>query len=129
MAIHHPGQRVSFGEPMRPLKELQAGDNLKVLTSGWLKANGFHEREMDGGGLNYRRWIAKDRCGGRLPFESFDDLGIELSASDNRLWFCWIVKENQSIIFVRYIRYVHELTAIWEALTGREWGTAATAIC
>jgi hypothetical protein len=95
------------------------------ITYEWLKAHGFKElpREERQPTPHVRRAVAGGRAGGRYPFESPDDLCLELAEwPGGGHWSCWLVQvEPRRHIYLRHLRARGELTALYEALTGRLW--------
>jgi hypothetical protein len=96
------------------------------LSYDWLHANGFHllHREERQPTDHVRRNVGMEKLKGLEPFQSIDDLCIELaSQTTGDEWFCWVVQiEPRRHIHVRMMRERWEVVKLWEGLTGREWG-------
>ncbi len=98
----------------------------KPLTYAWLLTHGFRTVIVERTAYPHvRRALAADKVGGRLPFESADDLCLELSlggAAEAVDWYCWLLQaEPRRHIHIRYLRYRQEVVQLYEALTGAKW--------
>lgn len=98
------------------------------ITESWLAANGWHlvgerndERTRPENRLR-RREIKGD--GGRKPFESADDLCIDVAPGFGQppRWHVWLHQcEPYRFIHLRTVGRCGELIQLYEALTGVKW--------
>lgn len=99
-------------------------DRSEPLSYHWLRYNGWkllgrQERQSTD---HVRRDVAGEVAGGRRPFVSSDDLGIELAEGFDGEWYCWVVRqEPRQCIHVRFVRTVGDVVRLWEGLTGCDW--------
>lgn len=115
-----------------PLMEGWMGEAL--LTEAWLKDVGFYSSQ--GERQPHKHWHLKLGWavdGGR--FSVPEDLCIEVSMAwwrnragepvgDTTAWNCWLTGMNNSLLHVRYIRTVVDLTGIISALVGWPWNAS-----
>ena len=93
------------------------------ISEHWLRANGWQiaGRPENTPGLR-RREVGNEVLGGRPFMGSSDDLCIDVAPGHDGAWFVWIHQcEPHRHIHVRHMRFVWELTRLWEGLTGKTW--------
>lgn len=100
----------------------------RPITEEWLTANRFRlEDNRNDSRLPLRRLaISCHKHGGRTFMESSDDLCIDVAPSRSLdkegEWNVWLMQvEPYRHIFVRSIKYTHELVRLYEGLTGVVW--------
>lgn len=96
------------------------------ITEEWLREVGFTWHSVERSPRHWLLWMGA--LTGR-PFESFEDLGVELSADVSGVnWFCWLRADYSGrysrFIHVRQLRDRDELIRLIEALTDQEWNPA-----
>ena len=100
----------------------------RPITDDWLQANGFRLRDNrnDQREPLRRLAISGHKHGGRTPFESSDDLCIDIApsrtAEEPGEWSVWLMQvEPYRHIFVRSMRFTWEIARLYEGLTGVVW--------
>ena len=95
-----------------------------LIKNGWNKLPRFERQTCD----HCRRCLGSETTGDKFLVAS-EDLCIDLAPAtrDGDEWFCWITYAAGSnafpmkFIHVRHMRFVEEVIALYEALTGRKF--------
>ncbi len=96
-------------------------ERLKI-SEEWLCASGFKWHQPDG--QDRKHWLLwlGDAIRDGNGFCSFEDLGVEVAEGRDGLWFCWLRADYAGrysrFIHVRHLRFVDELAALIEGITG-----------
>ncbi len=93
----------------------------KPISEEWLSAVGFKWHELER--QPAKHWVLW--LGGRKFLQSYEDLGVELSASKDLEWICWLRSDFASryhrFIFLRHLKAQRELILLVESLSGVPW--------
>jgi len=120
MSAEPGGKASKWCEPgIEPLGRLD-----RPITEDWLRTHGFAiESGRSDERLPLRRLRIGDRTTeGRIPFQSPEDLCIDVAPRGPDSWYVWIMQvEPYRHIHVRHMRYTWEIARLYEGLTGRVW--------
>lgn len=98
------------------------------LSEDWLRDAGFKWHQLDR--QPDKHWLLWIGDASDQPWSGPEDLGIELArgaynGTDDTDWFCWLRCDSSHryhrFLHVRHLKFVHEVIAIIEALTGQTW--------
>lgn|GEM_PF-1348155 len=91
------------------------------ITEDWLRENGFKWHQLEG--QDRKQWLLW--LGSAIRESSFEDLGVEVAEWRDGSWFCWLRSDfahrYSRFIHVRHLRFVDELAALIEGVTGQEF--------